>query len=59
MQNNLFQIRKHSFDFINTIKEVIEQIANKNGCFIKDEFELLGLDEPYSKHRNPIVKINI
>jgi hypothetical protein len=34
-------------------------IASKNGCFIRDFVELLGLDEPYSKNRNPITKIKI
>ena len=41
-----------------TMNEIIELIASKNGCFIKVEFEFLCLDEPYSKHRNPNVNIN-
>lgn len=41
------------------IKLVIELIASQKGCLIKVEYELLGLDEPYSKHKNPKVNINI
>ena len=42
-----------------TKKEFKELIASKNGCLIRDLFELFGLDEPYSKNINPITNINI
>jgi hypothetical protein len=42
-----------------TMNEFIELIESKNGCFIRVYCELLGLDEPYSKKRKPIMNINI
>ena len=41
------------------MKEVNEHIPRRNGCFIKIDFAFLGLVEPYSNKRNPIVKIKI